>query len=392
MLKRTPLFEAHKTLGARLVEFGGWEMPIQYTGILDEHRAVRTAAGLFDISHMGEVFVEGPSAEAFLNTVLTNDLRKLAVGQGQYTLLCTHAGGVIDDLFAYRIGPLEFLLIINASRADVDVAWLTARLLEFPGRDEVKLTNATDRLAAIAVQGPKVAAFIDAIFPGPFALEESLAPRPSELKRNRISVYSFGGTPVWLARTGYTGEDGFEIVAPNGVIVDVWNQVLLAGSGHGIKACGLGARDTLRTEMCYPLYGHELTEETTPVDAGLDVFVGWEKEAFCGRATLVAQRAEGPKRRLIAFRMAEAGSPPLREHYPVWANGGDGTRLGETTSGTMSPSLGVGIGMAYVPVAYAEPGRRLMIEVRGRRFPAEVVKKPLYRKPAAVSDSVPKAI
>lgn len=385
MLKRTPLYEAHRRLGARLVEFGGWEMPIQYTGILDEHKAVRTSAGVFDISHMGEVFVRGSAAEAFLNTVLTNDLRKLEVGQGQYTLLCNRAGGVIDDLFAYRTGPLDFLLIINASRADVDVAWLTARLLEFPGRDEVQMTNATDRLAAVAVQGPRVLEFIDAVFPGPFAIEDSLVPRPSELKRNRISVFSFGGTPVWFARTGYTGEDGFEIVAPNGVVESVWNQLLVAGA----KPCGLGARDTLRTEMCFPLYGHELTEETTPVEAGLEVFVGWDKAEFSGRTTLVAQRAEGPKRRLIAFRMAAAGSPPLREHYRVWADGGDGTPLGETTSGTMSPSLGLGIGLAYVPVAFAEPGRQLMIEVRGRRYPAEVVKKPLYRRPASAMPPKP---
>jgi len=380
MLKRTPLFEAHRRLGARLVEFGGWVMPIQYTGILDEHKTVRQAAGVFDISHMGEAFVRGSAAEDFLNTVLTNDLRKLGVGQGQYTLLCNRAGGVIDDLFAYRTGPLDFLLIINASRVDVDLAWLTARLLEYPGRDEVQMTDATDRLSAVAVQGPKVVEFIDAVFPGSFAMEDSLATRPSELKRNRISVFSFAGTPVWFARTGYTGEDGFEIVAPNAVVNEVWERLLSVGTPYGLKPCGLGARDTLRTEMCFPLYGHELSEETTPVEAGLEVFVGWDKADFCGRQTLVAQRAEGTKRRLIAFRVA-AGAPPLREHYRVLADGGDGTPLGETTSGTMSPSLGVGIGMAYVPVEFAEPGRPLMIEVRGRRYPAEVVKKPLYRRP-----------
>lgn len=367
-----------------MVEFGGWEMPIQYSGILEEHRAVRGAAGLFDISHMGEVFVRGAAAEDFLNRTLTNDLRKLAIGQGQYTLLCNRSGGVIDDLFAYRIGPMEFLLIINASRADVDVAWMTARLLEYPGRDEVQLIHATDRLAAVAVQGPAVAGFIDQIFPGPFALADSLVPRPSELKRNRISVFGFGETPVWFARTGYTGEDGFEIVAPNGVMRSVWDRLLAVGGPQGLKPCGLGARDTLRTEMCFPLYGHELTEETTPVEAGLEVFVGWEKEAFSGKETLVAQRAEGPKRRLVAFRMVESGSPPVRPHYTVWAHGGDGTPLGETTSGTASPSLGVGIGLAYVPTAFAEPGTRVTIDVRGRRYPAEIVKKPIYRRPAAV--------
>ena len=291
---------------------------------------------------------------------------------------------------AYRIGPLEFLLIINASRADVDVAWLTARLLEFPRQDEVQMTHATDHLSAVAVQGPRVLAFIDEVFPGESVLPDSLVSRPSELKRNRLSVFSFGGTPAWFARTGYTGEDGFEIVAPNGVIGQVWDRLLAVGAAHGLKPCGLGARDTLRTEMCYPLYGHELTEDTTPVEAGLELFVGWDKGDFSGRSVLVAQKAEGPKRRLIAFRLVEAGSPPLRGHYAVWANGGDGTPLGETTSGTLSPSLGVGIGLAYVPVAYGEPGGRLMIEVRGKRYPADVVKKPLYRRPSA--EVPPKAI
>ena len=383
MLKRTPLYDSHVRLGARLVEFGGWEMPIQYTGILGEHQAVRQAAGLFDISHMGEVFVSGPAAEEFLNGLLTNDLRKLVPGQGQYTLLCRQEGGVIDDLFAYRIGAVDFLLIINASRADVDVAWLTARLLEFPRRDEVQLTNASDRLSAVAVQGPKVVEFIDRLFPGPFVEAASLANRPSELKRNRISVFSFGGTPVWFARTGYTGEDGFEIVAPNAVVAAIWERCLEVGGAHGLKAAGLGARDTLRTEMCYPLYGHELTEDTTPIEAGLDVFVALDKPAFSGRERMLAQKTEGPRRKLVAFRMTEKGAPPVRPHYPVHANGGDGTRLGETTSGTMSPSLGVGIGMAYVPVGYAEPGRVVHVEIRGRRFPAELVKKPIYRKPAA---------
>lgn len=379
-LKRTPLYEAHVRLGARLVEFGGWEMPIQYTGILDEHQAVRSAAGLFDISHMGEVFVSGPGAEDFLNRVLTNDLQKLKPGQGQYTLMCQEGGGVIDDLFAYRVGAVDFLLIINASRAEVDVAWLRAQLLEFPRRDEVQLTDACERLSAIAVQGPNVAAFIDDLFPGPFEDPASLASKPSELKRNRLSVFSFAGTPVWFARTGYTGEDGFEIVAPNAVVGRVWDRCLEAGRDHGLKPCGLGARDTLRTEMCYPLYGHELTEELTPIEAGLDVFVALYKPAFNGREVMLAQKRDGVRRRLAAFRMKDKGVPPVRPHYPVWAQGGDGTPLGETTSGTLSPSLGVGIGLAYLPVAFAEPGGEVLIEIRGRRYPAEVVKKPLYRK------------
>lgn len=381
MLKRTPLHAAHVRLGARLVEFGGWEMPIQYSGILDEHLAVRTAAGLFDISHMGEVFVSGPAAEEFLNGLLTNDLRKLVPGQGQYTLLCQEGGGVIDDLFAYRLGAVDFLLIINASRAEVDVAWLTARLLEFPRREEVQMSDASDRMAAVAVQGPKVAGFIDGVFPGPCRDEGSLVARPSDLKRNRISVFSFGSKPVWFARTGYTGEDGFEIVAASGVVESIWNRCLEVGAPHGLKPCGLGARDTLRTEMCYPLYGHELTEETTPIEAGLDVFVSLDKPAFSGREVMATQKREGVRRKLVAFRMKEKGIPPIRPHYPVHAEGGEGTPLGETVSGTLSPSLGVGVGLAYVPPAFAEPGTTVSVEIRGRRYPAEIARKPLYRKP-----------
>lgn len=381
-LKRTPLYDAHVRLGARLVEFGGWEMPIQYSGILEEHQAVRKAAGIFDISHMGEVFVSGPAAEEFLNLLLTNDLRKLLPGQGQYTLMCQEGGGVIDDLFAYRIGAVDFLLIINASRAEADVAWLTARLCDFPRRGEVLLTDACDRLSALALQGPKAASFVDQIFPGPFVETASLATKPSALRRNQLSMFSFTGTPVWFARTGYTGEDGFEIVAPNTVIGAVWDRCLEVGTPHGLKPCGLGARDTLRTEMCYPLYGHELNEERTPIEAGLDVFVALEaKTAFNGREVMVAQKRDGIRRRLVAFRMKEKSAPPVRPHYPVHANGGDGTPLGETTSGTLSPSLGVGIGLAYLPVSFAEPGTTVTVEIRGRRFPAEIVKKPLYRKP-----------
>lgn len=382
MLKRTALFDKHVALGARMVEFGGWEMPIQYSGILEEHKAVRTAGGLFDISHMGEVFVGGPAAEEFLNSLLTNDLKKLAPGMGQYTLLCQGNGGVIDDLFAYRIGAVDFLLIINASRAEADVAWLTARLGEFPKRDDVQLTNATFRLSAVALQGPVVGNFVDEIFPGPFLDPGSLAQRPSELKRNRISLFSFGGTPVWFARTGYTGEDGFEIVAPDGVMPEIWDRILEVGKTHGVKPCGLGARDTLRTEMCFPLYGQELTESLTPIEAGLDVFVSLDKP-FSGREVMLQQKTSGLQRRLAPLRMTEKACPPPRPHYAVWSAGADGSRLGETTSGTLSPSLGVGIAMAYLPLETAEPGRQVFVEIRGRRYPATVERKPLYRRPTA---------
>jgi aminomethyltransferase len=363
-----------------MVEFGGWEMPVQYTGIMDEHRAVRTAAGVFDISHMGEFLVDGPAAEAFLNSLLTNDVQKLAPGQGQYTLLCTREGGVIDDLFAYRTAANDFLLIVNAARLAADLAWIGACLSEFPRRDEVRLADASERLSALAVQGPAAAGFIDGCLPGEFLEATSLAPRPSELGRHRISRFSFEGTSVWFARTGYTGEDGFEIVAPNSVIGPIFERLLSVGGPAELKPCGLGARDTLRTEMCYPLYGQELTEQLNPIEAGLEPFVAFDKPLFNGREPLLAVRQRGAARRLAAFRL-QAGSPPPRPHYPVWGDAEGRDWLGETTSGTLSPSLGVGIGMAYVPTAFAQPGTPLHIEIRGRRHPAEVARKPLYRKP-----------
>ncbi len=284
-MKRTPLYAVHQELGGKLIEFGGWEMPVQYTSITDEHLAVRKAAGLFDISHMGEVLISGAGAEAFLNHTLTNDIRKLAPGQGQYTLMCNERGGVIDDLYAYRLAAQEYLLIINASRIEADVAWLARQLAAFAGGGEAKLENASDELGAVAVQGPHVVDFIDACFPGPSTGGTSVA-RVTDLKKNQVASFSFVGDRVWISRTGYTGEDGFEVVAPGQLIERVWNQLLSAGQAHGLKPAGLGARDTLRTEVCYPLYGHELDDNTTPIEAGLGFFVVLEKGGFIGRAVL----------------------------------------------------------------------------------------------------------
>lgn len=379
MLKRTPLFAAHQRLGARLVEFGGWEMPVQYTGIVEEHLAVRHAAGLFDISHMGEVFASGPAAADFLNATLTNDVRKLAPGQGQYTLLCNARGGTIDDLYAYRLAPAEFLLIINASRIEADVAWLAHRLGAFPGRGEVALRNASDTTAAVALQGPAARAFVDEVFAGPATAGLAVA-RPGALQKNQIARFGFGGVAVWIGCTGYTGEDGFEIVAPGEHIAAVWDALLTAGAPHGLKPAGLGARDTLRTEVCYPLYGHELDEDTSPLEAGVGFAVALDKGDFVGRAALVAQKAGGLTRRGVAFRMTGKSAPP-RPHYPIWSVGPDARQLGEVTSGTQSPSLGVGIGLGFVPAAYARADTPVEIEIRGRRFGAVVVAKPIYRRP-----------
>ena len=378
MLKRTPLFSAHQKLGARLVEFGGWEMPVHYSSIMDEHLAVRNSAGLFDISHMGEVRINGSGALEFLNYLLTNDLRKLAVDQGQYTLMCNQRGGVVDDLYAYRTGAEEYLLVINASRIEADVGWMRRQLETWPHRNELRLEDVSDTFGAVALQGPRAAEFINLCFDGP-SQAGTLVARASELKKNQFGNFPFEGHDAYVARTGYTGEDGFEIIAPAGVMESVWNRLLVMGHASGLQPAGLGARDTLRTEVCYPLYGHELNEETTPLEAGVGFFVALDKGDFIGRQILAEQKAEGVARRCVAFKMTDKSAPP-RPHYPIWSTGPDAAKIGEVVSGTQSPSLGIGIGIGYVPPAQAKPGTPLEIEIRGRRSPAVVVAKPIYRK------------
>jgi aminomethyltransferase len=378
-MKRTPLYAAHQKLGGKLIEFGGWEMPVQYTSITDEHLAVRKAAGIFDISHMGEVMISGPGAEAFLNQTLTNDLRKLAAGQGQYTLMCNERGGVIDDLYAYRLTEHDYLLIINASRIDADVAWLQAQLATFTGRDAVRLRNTSNASGALAVQGPRVAEFIDTCFPGA-AVGGTMVARVTDLKKNQLARITQTLDMLWISRTGYTGEDGFEIVAPSQSIEAIWNQLLAAGQPYGMKPAGLGARDTLRTEVCYPLYGHELDENTTPIEAGVGFFVALDKGEFTGRPVLAEQKAKGAGKKLVAFKMTDRSAPP-RPHYAIWSTGPGAAKIGEVTSGTQSPSLGVGIGMGYVPPEFAKSGTPVEIEIRGKRAPAVLVPKPIYRKP-----------
>ena len=374
-LKRTALWGRHQALGGRLIEFGGWEMPVQYTSILEEHLAVRRAAGIFDISHMGEVTVSGASAAAFLNHVLTNDIRKLVPGQGQYTLLCIERGGVIDDLYAYRLCEEAFLLIINASRIAQDVAWLQAREGEFGAGPALRLTDASHNYAAVAVQGPRVKEFMDACISGA-SISGMRVGRVTELKKNEIGGFRFEKASVLVSRTGYTGEDGFEVVGQDDSIQEIWDTVLKIGQPFGAKPCGLGARDTLRTEVCYPLYGHELDENTTPIEAGVGFFVALGKGEFIGRAVLAEQKANGVKKKCVAFKMTERSAPP-RPHYPIWAGGG---RVGEVTSGTQSPSLGIGIGMGYLPPEFTKSGSAIEIEIRGRTATASVVPKPLYRQ------------
>jgi aminomethyltransferase len=372
-LLRTPLFEAHRKLGGKLIAFEGWEMPFQYTSIFDEHLAVRQNAGLFDISHMGEITVSGSAAPFFLNWVLTNDIRNLESGYGQYTLLCNERGGTIDDLYAYRLSGEVYLLIVNASRTQADVAWLHKWAAEFPDRDNLRLTDASHNYAAVSVQGPKVQEFIDRCIPGS-STSGTRVEHATDLKRNQIGGFPVDGSSVLISRSGYTGEDGFEIVGRDGSMLRIWDGLLREGQPFGIKPCGLGARDTLRTEVCYSRYGHELDEKTTPIEAGLGAFVALDKGEFIGRSVLAEQKSRGVRKKCVAFKMTDHSAPP-RPHYPIWVNE---MQVGEVVSGTPSPSLGVGIGLGYVPPELALPGTVLDIGIRGARAPAVVAAKPLY--------------
>ncbi len=338
-----------------MVPFAGWNMPVMYTSIMDEHQAVRSGAGVFDISHMGQFIVRGAGSEAWLNRMLANNVAKLGDGEGQYSFLLNEGGGVIDDLIVYRLAEDEFFLVVNASKMAEDFSWLEGR------RDEgVELLDQSDAWAGMAVQGPDAAEVWSKVFP-----EVALPPR------NGIAEVPGGGI---VCRTGYTGEDGFEYFSPASDGAGAFRAFVDAGA----KPCGLGARDTLRLEMCYPLNGNDLSPERTPVEAGLGFFVDLEKGDFIGRDVVAAQKAEGPDERLFAIEYTDKGAPP-RAHYAVLS--AEGETLGELTSGVLSPSLGKGIGMAYLPRGGVKVGTPLQIDVRGRKFPAVVVKKPFY-KPA----------
>ena len=366
MSARTVLHSQHVARGARMIEFGGWEMPVFYTSIADEHRTVRRAAGLFDIAHMGEIFVNGPGAAAFLRHALTSDPAALPKGRGQYACLCRPDGGTIDDLYVYRLDDARFLMIVKAARVAADWAWLTELQAAWRG-EEAKLENASDRCAALALQGPKSEAIAEAFFPA------------SAMKKNDIVSFSYRGVEVWAGRTGYTGESGFEFALPQDRAEALWDDLLVAGHPHCLQPAGLGARDTLRLEAGYPLYGHELNEDTSPIEAGLSFAVALDKGDFVGGDALRAQKAAGPSRRLIAFAMEGKGPPP-REGYPLWL-AGEAAPLGRVTSGSVSPTLGGAIGMGFVRAGAVKAGDSIEIEVRGRRFPATVRRRPLYRSP-----------
>jgi aminomethyltransferase len=352
--KKTPLYDEHVKRGAKMVPFAGWLMPVQYTSIVEEHQAVRQNVGMFDISHMGQLIVDGSDARRWLNTMLTNNIDKLEVGQGQYTFLLNERGGIIDDLIAYRIGDAKFLLVVNASCTDGDFEWLDRRR-----PDNVRLGDRSAYFGGVAIQGPRVS-----------ELFVNLPPR------NHIVDVEIDEMPISMARTGYTGEDGVEVFFSKGDAVKFWNVVLEQGKDLGIKPCGLGARDTLRLEVCYPLNGSDLSPERNPIEAGLGFFVDLTKPNFIGRDVLLKTKENGPREKLVPFKMNDKGPPP-RPHYLVFENG---ERIGEVTSGTLSPSLNWGVGMAYINAPNAKTGAKIDIEIRGQKFPATIEKKPLYKK------------
>ena len=362
-LQTTPLHARHRALGARMTPFGGWDMPLQYSGIAEEHRAVRTAAGLFDVSHMGEVEIAGDDALAAVQRIASNDARKLEPGRAQYSALTTPAGTVVDDVLVYQLAAGHYLLVINAANIAKDVAWIRKGI---GAAGDAVAVNASSRYALIALQGPRAAAILQGL---------------TAVELDGVAYYTFANGEVanvraTISRTGYTGEDGFELFVPPAQADTVWSTLLAAGGSEGLLPAGLGARDTLRLEAGMRLSGQDMDETTTLIEAGLGWTVGWEKASFVGREALLEQKRTGPARRLVGFEMLDRGI--ARHDHAVYA-GAD--RVGRVTSGTLTPFLQKAVGMAYVPVELAARDTELSIDVRGRRLRARVVRMPFYRRP-----------
>lgn len=360
MGKKTALYDEHVKLGGRMVEFGGWDLPVQYTGLADEHENCRKNVGLFDVSHMGEVRVRGKGALEFLNSIVTNNVSKIKDGQAQYNVMCFEDGGCVDDLIIHRMGPEEFFICVNASNTDKDFDWMRSH-----APAGVSVTNESDQYTQIAIQGRNA---------------QNLLSRLTSTDLSAIKYYWFTtgevcGEPAIIARTGYTGEDGFEIYVPWKSGPAIWRALIEKGADLGVKACGLGARDTLRTEMKFPLYGHEIEKNLNPLEAGLGWVTKFDKGEFIGRAPLVALKEAGLKRALVGLKSLGKAIP--RQGYKVEV---DGQVIGEVTSGTLSPCLKYGIAIAYVDRAHMAVGTRVNVVVRDQRVPHEVVETPFYKR------------
>jgi len=374
-LRKTALADRHVQLGARMVPFAGWLMPVQYSGILREHQAVRSAAGLFDLGHMGQIEVSGPDALEYLQRVTSNDVARLGPGHAQYALLTNPSGGVVDDIIIYR-GPSsepstsDYMVVVNASNREKDIDWLKERLAERTDLD-ARVADVSDRLGMIAIQGPRAEGIVAPLTDVDLSSLESFRWRDATV----------AGIPTRIARTGYTGEDGFEFYVPDEHTRALWDALLAAGQPHGLTPIGLGARDTLRLEARMPLYGQELGDDIGPLEAGLGWAVALEKGDFVGREPIARMKETGPPRRTVGFRLVERSGAP-RHGYPVFAGG---RRVGHVTSGALSPTLGANIGLALVERDAAGVGKPLAVEVRGRQVQAEQVKLPFYRRAGAAT-------
>ena len=361
MTRKTSLYDEHVRLGARMVDFAGWMMPVQYTGVMQEHRAVRSAAGLFDVSHMGEIEVTGKGATDCLQYLTTNDVKKLVDGQAQYSVLCNEHGTVIDDIIVYRFSTERYIVVVNASNAAKDFAWFQSHM-----KGDAVVRDASDEFAMIAFQGPL----------SPEILSEFTDLDLASLGSYRFTSGAVAGVNAIVARTGYTGEVGFELFTSPSDAPALWQAIIERGKPRGVLPAGLGARDTLRLEMKYSLYGHEITDETNPIEAGL----GWivklkDSDDFIGKRTLMKIKERGTSRKLVGFRMTQPGIP--REGYPILTGG---RRAGFVTSGTMSPSLACAIGIGYVEIENAAEGTDISVDIRGRPRKATIVKTPFYKR------------
>jgi aminomethyltransferase len=361
-LRKTPLHARHLASNARMVPYAGWEMPVEYSGISNEHLAVRTSAGLFDVSHMGEIEIAGKNALAAVQRISSNDASRLSVGQAHYAGLLTPGGTFIDDMLVYRMAPSHFMLVVNAANAAKDYTWISEQIAAV---GDVAAVDSSSRYALIAIQGP--------------AARETLQPLTAvELAELRYYWFSYGevaSARVTISRTGYTGEDGYEIFVPPNMADRVWQALLESGRGAGVIPCGLGARDTLRLEAAMRLYGNDIDETTTPIEADLAWTIGWNKADFIGREALVEQRAKGAARKLVGFEMIDRGI--ARHGYPVMK---DGRGVGIVTSGTQTPFLKKAIGMAYAPIDLSAPDTEIEIDVRGRGLRARVIPLPFYKR------------
>ena len=362
-LKKTPLNAVHRALGGKMVDFGGWDMPVQYpAGVIEEHMATRTRIGLFDVSHMGEFWVEGPDAIAFVNRLTTNDVTKLIDGQAHYSAFTNENGGVVDDLLVYRFGPERLLLVVNAATTDKDWTWITSH----KGNDEVVLTNASADYCQIAIQGPKAIGILQKLS------DTQLEP----IKYYHFTTGKVDGVESIISRTGYTGEDGFEVYAASEHAEQLWTRMLGTGKEEGILPCGLAARNTLRLESAMSLYGHELDDEISTLEANLGWITKLDKGDFTGREAIADLKNSGLKRKLVGFEMKEPGI--ARDGFDVYING---AKAGVVTSGSPAPFLKKNIGLAFVPTEFANVGQQITIDVRGKKLLAEIVPTPFYKRP-----------